>query len=76
MNRVHVPYGIYEPLSWHPDVDTPEYPVFTCPNRHNSVMRNHRIDPDGTVNGSVLCHIEGCFHEFVILDDYAERMHS
>jgi hypothetical protein len=47
-------------------------PLFRCPNGHNTAMRNHTVDPDGTVNGSVKCPL--CdYHEFVILDGWNQE---
>lgn len=44
-------------------------PIIRCPNGHGSVMKNHKIDADGTVNGSVQCP-ECDWHVWVILEDW------
>lgn len=76
MNRVHLKHDDNESLlSWHYH-DEPGYPpIMVCSNGHlGSIGKRHSIDPDGTVNPSVVCHVEGCsFHEFVILDSYYQE---
>lgn len=43
--------------------------VFQCPHNHRAALVDHSIEPDGTVNASVLCW-ENDYHEFVILDGW------
>lgn len=48
--------------------------VARCSNGHIGGLDDHEIAEDGTVSPSVVCQAEGCdFHEFIQLDEWAER---
>lgn len=73
ITRLNIPHDYqFSRLSWTLDQNSPgKVPIFTCPNGHKSVMKNHKIDADGTVQGSVQCPGHNCtFHEFVVLEGW------
>jgi hypothetical protein len=77
MERLVIPYnpdskrGTWMPLTG----EEGKPPLIRCPNGHGSVMRSHKIQTDGNVEGSVLCPVPGCnWHVYVKLDEYTERM--
>jgi hypothetical protein len=46
-------------------------PVFRCPCcRRASPMRNHSVDPDGTVNASIGCVAPCSYHVWGILEEW------
>lgn len=47
---------------------------FRCPDcGFSALLRTHDMKPSGEVVPSIVCPIEGCdFHEFVILEGYAD----
>ncbi|MBB6305593.1 hypothetical protein [Rhizobium leucaenae] len=46
----------------------------TCPRGHRLTLKGHSISAEGQVQPSVVCRHSGCdFHEFVVLDNWAQR---
>ncbi|MDX0985824.1 hypothetical protein GOL22_27390 [Sinorhizobium medicae] len=46
----------------------------TCPRGHQLTLKGHSISAEGQVQPSVVCRHLGCdFHEFVVLDNWAQR---
>ncbi len=60
-----------QPGTWRM-IEGPEGDVFIIDlNGHYLSLKNHAIFPDGVVQPSVVCPVEGCgFHEFVLLEGY------
>ena len=45
--------------------------LFCCPNGQIGSLTDHEIQPDGTVQPSVVCPHDGCnFHEFIKLEGW------
>jgi len=74
MKRLNIPFnseskrGTWMHATW----EDGNPPIIRCPNGHGSVMANHHIQDDGTVDGSVLCP-ECDWHVWVKLEGWDDR---
>lgn len=79
MNRISIPYSHDSKRgTWMPATDEEgRPPIIRCPNGHGSVMRSHKIQTDGNVEGSVLCPVPNCgWHVYVKLEKYQSTMEA
>lgn len=58
----------------HPSTEHIFKAELTCPRGHRLTLKGHAISAEGQVQPSVVCRHPGCdFHEFVVLDNWAQR---
>jgi len=69
--------GSAPPGHWnacHPSTEHIFKAELTCPRGHRLTLKGHSISEAGQVQPSVVCRHPGCdFHEFVVLDNWAQR---
>ena len=58
----------------HPSTEHIFKAELTCPRGHRLTLKGHAISAEGQVQPSVVCRHPDCdFHEFVVLDNWAQR---